>query len=119
MSCIHNKGDRAILYPYKEKLRSSILQILLHLYLGLPLFLLISGLLFNARTKTVESVSFSAINQVNAAESSGMRVMQFDARVPLTPCRGPVFPRNHRLDFERATRRGLVRPATAIRPQES
>jgi hypothetical protein len=49
------------------------------LYLGLPLFLLISGLLFNARTKTVESVSFSAINQVNAAESSGMRVMQFDA----------------------------------------
>eukprot|EP00505_MAST-04D_sp_SCG-Rhode-Island_P003140 Stramenopile-MAST_4_protein_3140 len=78
--CCHNKHDRSLVYPYKNALRANLFQVVLHLYLGLPLFLLTSKSLFSSRLKYVETIEFNTkAVDLRSEQPGNLKIMQFDA----------------------------------------
>ena len=76
--CFHKSSDRAIVYPYKTKLQGSLGLAFLYLTLGLPLFVLINGSMFDARQKSVYEVAFLAEAIDLKTTKNVLPVMQFD-----------------------------------------
>ena len=76
--CFYNASDRAVVYPYKMKLQASVVLATLYLILGLPLFILINGSLFNFRQYRVNEIAFLAESIDLSKEKTGLPVMQFD-----------------------------------------